>query len=72
MEGRVEKLSNEESEQYFHSRPRPSQIGAIVSKQSSVIETDEYFYLAAEIENSSVITVLSVYLSTLKRVILQL
>ena len=39
MEGRVEKLSNEESEQYFHSRPRPSQIGAIVSKQSSVIES---------------------------------
>lgn len=38
VEGRVEKLSNEESEQYFHSRPRPSQIGAIVSKQSSVIE----------------------------------
>ena len=27
----------------------------------------EYFYLAAEIENSSVITVLSVYLSTLKQ-----
>ena len=38
VEGRVEKLANEESEQYLHSRPRPSQIGAIVSKQSSVIE----------------------------------
>ncbi|CAH3022714.1 unnamed protein product, partial [Porites evermanni] len=39
VEGGVEKLSNEESEQYFHSRPLPSQIGAIVSKQSSVIES---------------------------------
>ncbi|XP_047323650.1 pyridoxine/pyridoxamine 5'-phosphate oxidase 1, chloroplastic [Impatiens glandulifera] len=37
VEGPVEKVSEEESEQYFHSRPRGSQIGAIVSKQSSVI-----------------------------------
>ncbi|KAL9450036.1 hypothetical protein AB3S75_011888 [Citrus x aurantiifolia] len=37
VEGSVEKVSDEESEQYFHSRPRGSQIGAIVSKQSSVI-----------------------------------
>ena len=33
MEGSVEKVSDEESEQYFHSRPRGSQLGAIVSKQ---------------------------------------
>lgn len=33
MEGSVQKVSDEESEQYFHSRPRGSQIGAIVSKQ---------------------------------------
>lgn len=37
VEGRVEKLSQKESEVYFHSRPRSSQIGAIVSNQSSVI-----------------------------------
>lgn len=33
VEGCVTKVSEEESEQYFHSRPRGSQIGAIVSKQ---------------------------------------
>ncbi|XAR62108.1 Pyridoxal 5'-phosphate synthase [Bertholletia excelsa] len=37
VEGFVEKVSDEESEQYFHSRPRGSQIGAIASKQSTVI-----------------------------------
>lgn len=37
MEGSVQKVSDEESEQYFHSRPRGSQIGAIVSKQSTVV-----------------------------------
>ena len=33
MEGTVQKVSEEESEQYFHSRPRGSQLGAIVSPQ---------------------------------------
>ncbi|GMP80424.1 hypothetical protein CsSME_00035527 [Camellia sinensis var. sinensis] len=37
VEGFVEKVSDEESERYFHSRPRGSQIGAIVSMQSTVI-----------------------------------
>ncbi|KHN09005.1 NAD(P)H-hydrate epimerase [Glycine soja] len=37
VEGPVQKVSDEESEQYFHSRPRGSQIGAIVSKQSTVV-----------------------------------
>ncbi|XP_057974148.1 pyridoxine/pyridoxamine 5'-phosphate oxidase 1, chloroplastic [Malania oleifera] len=37
VEGDVQKVSEEESEQYFHSRPRGSQIGAIVSKQSTVV-----------------------------------
>ena len=41
IEGRVEKLSQKESEDYFHSRPRPSQIGALVSNQSSVIASRE-------------------------------
>ena len=37
IQGRVEKLQEEESEEYFHSRPRHSQIGACVSRQSTVI-----------------------------------
>ena len=37
IEGTVEKLSKEESEKYFHSRPKASQIGAVVSPQSQVI-----------------------------------
>lgn len=35
--GDVEKTSREESQEYFHSRPYGSQIGAWVSQQSSVI-----------------------------------
>lgn len=39
--GQVERLSREESETYFHQRPRISQIGAWASAQSSVIEGRE-------------------------------
>ncbi len=39
MQGAVEKVSRDESEEYFHSRPRGSQIGAIASKQSAVISS---------------------------------
>jgi pyridoxamine 5'-phosphate oxidase len=42
IEGCVEKLSREESETYFHSRPRASQIGALASPQSQVIPSREY------------------------------
>ena len=38
IEGRVEKVSAEESEAYFNSRPRGSQIGAWVSHQSTEID----------------------------------
>lgn len=42
IEGKVDKLSKEQSEEYFHSRPRSSQIGACVSeKQSSAIPSRE-------------------------------
>ena len=36
--GRVEKTSRAESERYFHERPRGSQLGAWVSRQSEVID----------------------------------
>lgn len=39
IEGRVEKVSPQESDTYFNSRPRGSQIGAWVSHQSSVIDS---------------------------------
>ncbi|OUZ99768.1 YjeF N-terminal domain [Macleaya cordata] len=44
VEGTVQKVPEEESEKYFHSRPRGSQIGAIVSKQSSIIPGREVLY----------------------------
>jgi len=37
IEGRVEKVSNAESDSYFHSRPLDSRIGAWASPQSQVI-----------------------------------
>lgn len=37
IQGRVSPLSTGESEPYFHSRPRGSQLGAWASRQSSVI-----------------------------------
>jgi len=37
IEGTLEKISKEESEKYFHSRPKVSQIGALVSQQSQEI-----------------------------------
>ncbi|XP_027356555.1 pyridoxine/pyridoxamine 5'-phosphate oxidase 1, chloroplastic isoform X1 [Abrus precatorius] len=44
VEGSVQKVSDEESEKYFHSRPRGSQIGAIVSKQSTVVPGRHVLY----------------------------
>lgn len=42
IEGSVNKLSREESETYFHSRPRASQIGALASPQSQIIPSREH------------------------------
>ena len=42
VEGPVKKLPEEEAECYFHSRPKSSQIGAVVSHQSSMIPDREY------------------------------
>jgi pyridoxamine 5'-phosphate oxidase len=40
--GLIEKLGEELSDAYFHSRPKDSQIGAIVSPQSEVISSREW------------------------------
>jgi len=41
MSGAIAKTSREDSEAYFHSRPRGSQLGAMTSQQSSRIESRE-------------------------------
>src|ERR1700720_3180117 len=38
ISGAAEKTSREESERYFHSRPRGSQLGAWASRQSEVVD----------------------------------
>ncbi len=37
VEGTAARISREESEAYFHSRPRPSQLGAWASPQSGIV-----------------------------------
>ena len=41
VHGTVERTSREESEQYFRTRPKRSQIGAAASSQSEVVENRE-------------------------------
>lgn len=41
IEGKIKKISREDSEIYFHSRPFESQIGAIASNQSYAIKSRE-------------------------------
>ena len=47
IEGRVEKVSNESSDLYYHSRPLDSRIGAWASPQSQVIEDRSVLVLNA-------------------------
>lgn len=42
VRGKAEKVSNEESEAYFASRPRGSQMGALASEQSQVVPHREF------------------------------
>ena len=39
VEGKVEKASEEESKEYFSKRPRQSQLSAMLSNQSEVVES---------------------------------
>lgn len=57
IKGQAEKLSVEKSDQYFHLRPRGSQLGAHVSPQSEVIPDRKFledlqFSLEKKFENS--------------------
>ena len=49
IEGEVEKLSSEKSDEYFNSRPLKSRVAAIVSQQSEKIES--YEILQKEIDD---------------------
>ena len=49
VKGLAKKTSHEESEAYFHSRPRGSQLGAWASQQSSVIPSREYLQKKLEL-----------------------
>ncbi|MCG9971795.1 pyridoxamine 5'-phosphate oxidase [Christiangramia crocea] len=42
IQGEVSKIAKEESESYFHSRPRGSQLGAHASNQSTVIPSRHF------------------------------
>ncbi|KAJ0016112.1 hypothetical protein NQD34_014402 [Periophthalmus magnuspinnatus] len=42
IEGNVEKISYQASCDYFHSRPKSSQIGAVVSRQSTPVPNRDY------------------------------
>lgn len=51
VSGTVEKTSRQDSDAYFHARPRESQLGAIASQQSEVLSSRaelEAVYAAAE------------------------
>ncbi len=42
IEGKVKKISSSRSDRYFHSRNRGSQLGAVLSPQSEVIESRDF------------------------------
>ena len=54
--GRVERISREESEEYFKSRPIGSRLGAWASKQSTVIQEGEITQHLHEVEKRFGIT----------------
>jgi pyridoxamine 5'-phosphate oxidase len=58
--GIVQKTSNEENDAYFQSRPKISQVGAVASPQSQVIESrqwldDHYKNLMEQLQEASIV-----------------
>jgi pyridoxamine 5'-phosphate oxidase len=51
IEGKIKKISTQESNEYFAMRPRASQIGAWSSPQSSVIENAEFLEKNVQLYN---------------------
>lgn len=51
IEGVVQKISPEQSDSYFNSRPRGSRIGAAISPQSEIVDKAELERLFAKAEN---------------------
>ena len=49
IEGRTERISEKDSELYFNTRPRESQLSAWASQQSSVIPTDSILMIIISI-----------------------
>ena len=49
VEGGIEKISKEESDKYFNTRPRSSQINSILSKQSQILKNKKEFEKEIEI-----------------------
>lgn len=56
VEGLIEKVSREESETYFSSRPKGSQLAARTSKQSTVLKNREELQNAYKIEEEAFAT----------------
>lgn len=59
IEGTIVRMTDAESDEYFHSRPRDSQVGALVSPQSRVIPDREFLddrfnQLSEEYANSTI------------------
>jgi pyridoxamine 5'-phosphate oxidase len=59
IEGRVERVTRGQSEEYFHSRPRGAQLAALASRQSNVLgDRDDlvarYEQLERELDGSEV------------------
>jgi pyridoxamine 5'-phosphate oxidase len=49
LEGRVERVSSEESDRYFNSRPRENQLSALASDQSQPAHRDELDWRFAQV-----------------------
>jgi pyridoxamine 5'-phosphate oxidase len=52
IEGRIERVAREQTEEYFHSRPRGAQLAALASRQSTVLgDRDDLLARYAQLES---------------------